>query len=161
MILFPTLGWQISGGWELEMHGCVFEPERPAVAGVRPPQSVGIDDDKLSAAKWPAAGFACRAGRQFPSRRSLSARKNLGTRPRQVGHFRGAQLVVINPQRFAEAGRQQPPPFRLEYAAVHFQLPTAADLPAQCREKESSVRRIFELARFRSGNHTRPKQEEA
>ena len=51
VVLFPTLGWQVRDGWELEIHGCVFEPERRRLLTAVLRKALGIDDDKLSAAE--------------------------------------------------------------------------------------------------------------
>src|SRR5512136_508087 len=51
IVFFPTLGWRGGGGWELEIHGCVYEPEqrRLAISALR--KALGLDDDELSAAE--------------------------------------------------------------------------------------------------------------
>ena len=49
VVLYPTLGWRVKGGWQVELHGRVFESEkRPVLASVLQ-HALGIDEKELSA----------------------------------------------------------------------------------------------------------------
>ena len=51
VILYPALGRAVSGGWELQLHGIVYEAERhPLLASVMR-RALGIDDEKLTVAE--------------------------------------------------------------------------------------------------------------
>src|ERR1051326_6865906 len=49
VIFFPTLGWQLKSGWELEVHGWVFEPENHRLLAGVLQKFLGIEDKELSA----------------------------------------------------------------------------------------------------------------
>jgi hypothetical protein len=49
LVLFPSCAWQQDGGWEIELHGRVYESERARVLGSVLRRVIGIDQDKLSA----------------------------------------------------------------------------------------------------------------
>ena len=48
VVFFPTLGWRVPGGWEAELHGCVFRLERRAVLTPLLRRTLGIEEDELS-----------------------------------------------------------------------------------------------------------------
>jgi len=51
VILYPSLGRLVSGGWEVELHGIVYEPgPHPYLSGFMR-RALGIDNDKLTAAE--------------------------------------------------------------------------------------------------------------
>jgi hypothetical protein len=49
VVFFPTLGWRVPGGWETELHGCIFELESRAVLAPLLRHALGIEDSELSA----------------------------------------------------------------------------------------------------------------
>jgi hypothetical protein len=49
LVLFPTCAWQQDNGWEIELHGRVYEPERARVLGSVLRRVIGIDQDNLTA----------------------------------------------------------------------------------------------------------------
>jgi hypothetical protein len=49
VVFYPTLGWRATNGWELELHGCVFELERRAVLVPLVRRALGIDEAELKA----------------------------------------------------------------------------------------------------------------
>ena len=49
VVLYPALGRAVSGGWELQLHGIVYEPESHPLLAKFMRRALGIDDDKLSA----------------------------------------------------------------------------------------------------------------
>lgn len=48
VVFFPTLGWRVPGGWEAELHGCVFEMETRAVLTPFLRAALGIEEEELS-----------------------------------------------------------------------------------------------------------------
>ena len=47
VVFFPTLGWRGTNGWEVEIHGWVFEPEhRPAMQALFR-AVVGLDEGEM------------------------------------------------------------------------------------------------------------------
>ena len=51
VILYPALGRAVSGGWELQLHGIVYEPERRPLLAKVMRRVLGIDEGKLTAAE--------------------------------------------------------------------------------------------------------------
>ncbi len=51
VILYPALGRQVSGGWELQLHGLVYEPGRHTLMTAVLRKALGIDKDKLTVAE--------------------------------------------------------------------------------------------------------------
>lgn len=51
VILYPALGRQVTGGWELQLHGLVYEPGRHALMAAVLRKALGIDKDELTAAE--------------------------------------------------------------------------------------------------------------
>ena len=51
VILYPALGRQVSGGWELQLHGLVYEPGRHTLMTAALRKALGIDKDDLTAAE--------------------------------------------------------------------------------------------------------------
>src|SRR5437867_4059703 len=49
LVLFPTCAWQQENGWDIELHGRVYESERARVLGSVLRRIIGIDQDKLTA----------------------------------------------------------------------------------------------------------------
>src|SRR5262249_24675617 len=43
-VFFPTLGWRVTNGWEAEIHGWVFEPERRPIMQAVFRAAVGLDE---------------------------------------------------------------------------------------------------------------------
>lgn len=60
VILYPALGRAVSNGWEVRLHGIVYEPGRHPVLRKVLRRAIGIDDDDLSATE--NAVFKERAG---------------------------------------------------------------------------------------------------
>lgn len=48
VVFFPTLGWRVPGGWEMDLHGCVFRLEPRAVLAQLLRGALGIEEDELS-----------------------------------------------------------------------------------------------------------------
>lgn len=44
VVFFPTLGWRVTNGWDAEIHGWVFEPERRPVIQALFRAAVGLDE---------------------------------------------------------------------------------------------------------------------
>ncbi|HEY2951924.1 MAG TPA: phosphatase domain-containing protein [Verrucomicrobiae bacterium] len=44
VVFFPTLGWRVTNGWEAEIHGWVFEPERRPIMQALFRTAVGLDE---------------------------------------------------------------------------------------------------------------------
>src|SRR4030095_783173 len=51
VILYPALGRQVTGGWELQLHGLVYEPGRHTLMAAALRKAMGIDKDDLTAAE--------------------------------------------------------------------------------------------------------------
>jgi hypothetical protein len=51
LVLFPTCAWQQNDGWDIELHGRVYESERARVLGSVLRRVIGIDQDKLTASE--------------------------------------------------------------------------------------------------------------
>jgi hypothetical protein len=51
VLIFPSIGWQTTNGWELEVHGLVFEPHAHTVITRLLRRSLGIQGEELSAAE--------------------------------------------------------------------------------------------------------------
>ena len=51
VILYPALGRQVAGGWELQLHGLVYEPGRHTVMTAALRKALGIDKDDLTPAE--------------------------------------------------------------------------------------------------------------
>ena len=51
VILYPALGRQVAGGWELQLHGLVYEPGRHTLMRAALRKALGIDSDDLTAAE--------------------------------------------------------------------------------------------------------------
>jgi hypothetical protein len=50
VILYPALGRQVAGGWELQLHGLVYEPGRHTLMAAALRKALGIDKDDLTTA---------------------------------------------------------------------------------------------------------------
>lgn len=51
VVLYPTPGWRVPGGWDIEIHGCVFEPEQRTLAAPLLRRVLGISGDELTPAE--------------------------------------------------------------------------------------------------------------
>jgi hypothetical protein len=51
VILYPALGRQVAGGWELQLHGLVYEPGRHTLMTAALRKALGIHKDDLTAAE--------------------------------------------------------------------------------------------------------------
>src|SRR3954467_10921253 len=51
VLIFPTVGWQTTNGWELEIHGLVFEPHNHKLMTRLLRRSLGIEGEELSPAE--------------------------------------------------------------------------------------------------------------
>ena len=51
VVFFPSLGWPSLGGWEVEVHGCVYEPEQRTLLLPLVRRALGIDDEELTPAE--------------------------------------------------------------------------------------------------------------
>jgi hypothetical protein len=51
MILYPALARAVAGGWEVQFHGIVYEPEKRLLLAKVMRRALGIDDEKLTAAE--------------------------------------------------------------------------------------------------------------
>ena len=49
VLIFPTVGWQTTHGWELEVHGLVYEPHAHKLITGLLRRSLGIEKEELSA----------------------------------------------------------------------------------------------------------------
>ena len=49
VLIFPTVGWQKTNGWEIEVHGLVFEPHAHKLLTRVLRRSLGIDEEELEA----------------------------------------------------------------------------------------------------------------
>ena len=47
VVFFPTLGWRVTNGWEAEIHGWVFEPERRPIMQALFRAAVGLDEGEM------------------------------------------------------------------------------------------------------------------
>jgi hypothetical protein len=47
VLIFPTVGWQKTNGWEIEVHGLVFEPHAHKLLTRVLRRSLGIDEEEL------------------------------------------------------------------------------------------------------------------
>ena len=48
VVFFPTLGWRVPGGWEADIHGCIFEMETRAVLTQLLRDALGLEEEELS-----------------------------------------------------------------------------------------------------------------
>jgi len=51
VLLYPALGRHVSGGWELQLHGLVYEPGRHTLMAAALRKALGIHKDDLTAAE--------------------------------------------------------------------------------------------------------------
>lgn len=51
VVFYPTLGWPVPGGWEVEIHGCIYEPEHRAMTVPLLRRSLGLDEEELTPAE--------------------------------------------------------------------------------------------------------------
>ena len=49
VILYPALARAVAGGWEVQFHGIVYEPERHPLLAKVLRRALGIDDEQLTA----------------------------------------------------------------------------------------------------------------
>ena len=63
VIFFPTVAWRVTNGWELEIPGWVFEPEKRKLAQSLFRRVVGLDEGEMRAAEkaTPPAMMAAKA----------------------------------------------------------------------------------------------------
>lgn len=47
VLIFPTIGWQTTNGWEIDVHGLVFEPHAHKIITRVLRRSLGIDEEEL------------------------------------------------------------------------------------------------------------------
>jgi phosphatidate phosphatase APP1 len=47
VMIFPTIGWQTTNGWEIDVHGLVFEPHAHKIITRVLRRSLGIDEEEL------------------------------------------------------------------------------------------------------------------
>src|SRR5438045_2662075 len=50
VVLFPSIGWQRTNGWELEIHGLVFEPHNHKLLTRLLRRALGIEGEELDSA---------------------------------------------------------------------------------------------------------------
>src|SRR5215813_7535623 len=48
VVLYPALGRQVTGGWELQLHGLVYEPGRHTLMAAVLRKALGIHKDDLT-----------------------------------------------------------------------------------------------------------------
>jgi phosphatidate phosphatase APP1 len=51
VVFYPTPGWRAANGWEVEIHGCVYEMENRRLALPLLRRALGLDDEELSPAE--------------------------------------------------------------------------------------------------------------
>jgi hypothetical protein len=90
VVFFPTLGWPVDAGpdaaWEIDVHGCIFEPGRrlPGANFVR--ELTGIDETRLLPEEALILGLVACRQLVVPCLRFVGMTENFG-RWRALGRF--------------------------------------------------------------------------